>query len=145
MIKSREQIKFVRESRLARLATVDERSKPLVLPVCYVFVNGNIYTPIDKKPKTVSPEKLKRIRNIMANPRVSLVIDRWSEDWTKLAYVSIAGRAEIIFEGAQYSSALVGLEQKYDQYKLMDLKNHGLPVIKITPETFVAWGNFEGR
>lgn len=145
MIKLSEQNIFIRESRLARLATVDELSKPLVLPVCYVFVNGNIYTPIDKKPKTVRPEKMKRIRNIMANPNVSLVIDRWSEDWTKLAYVSIAGRAEIISEGAQYLSALEELEQKYDQYKKMDLKNQGLPVIKITPEKFVAWGNFKGQ
>jgi len=53
---------------------------------------------IDEKPKTVSSTGLKRLKNIHANPRVSLVIDDYSDDWTQLGYVLIRreGRPPIL-------------------------------------------------
>src|SRR5713226_4657585 len=87
---------FIRKHRVARLATADIDGQPAVIPICYVFDGELIYTPIDEKPKSVEASSLKRARNIQTNPRVALVIDDYSEDWSKLIYVLIIGNAEII-------------------------------------------------
>lgn len=114
------------------------------MPVCYVFSGGIFYTPIDKKPKRAWPLRLKRVRNISANPNVGLVLDRWSEDWERLGYVFVSGRAEIISTGAERSDSLELLETKYPQYERMNLGALGLPVIKIVAEKLVSWGALGG-
>lgn len=123
------------------MATVDEFGKPLVLPVCFAFDGSFIYSPIDKKPKTVSAGKLKRVRNIINNSNVSLVIDEYVENWSMLYYLIIQGTAELIDEGEEYKNSLTMLSDKYDQYREMGLENLGAPVIKITPEKIISWGD----
>ncbi|MCH8062702.1 MAG: pyridoxamine 5'-phosphate oxidase family protein, partial [Chloroflexi bacterium] len=66
---------FIRVHRVARLATVDGAGSPHVIPVCYAFDGERLYTALDLKPKRVEGRMLKRVRNILGNPRVSLVID----------------------------------------------------------------------
>ncbi len=127
-------------SRVARLASVDPSGKAHLIPVCYVYRGGCFYTPIDKKPKTVDARDLKRVRNISGNPNVSLLIDTYYEDWSRLYYLIIRGKAEIIGSGREYEDVLHGLCAKYDQYKKMRLGEAGLPVIKISPERINAWG-----
>jgi PPOX class probable F420-dependent enzyme len=131
---------FVARGRVARLATVDEGGVPSIIPICYAYDGRNFYTPVDKKPKSLPPYGLKRIRNILGNPLVAVLIDRWSEDWGELAYVILRGRAEVITSGEEYDSALVLLEEKYEQYRRMGLKGLGLPVIKICPHRITSWG-----
>ena len=130
---------FIASQRVARMATVDKLGKPLVLPICYIYKDENLYTPIDKKPKRVSGKELKRVKNITENPNVSVVTDEYNEDWSKLRYVIIHGRAELIEGGDEYGESLMLLCHKYPQYEEMGLSRLGLPVIKIVPERIVSW------
>lgn len=137
---TKREIRFIQTQKIARMATVDKSGKPLVLPICYAYDGNYIYTPIDKKPKRVSPVQLKRIRNILDNPNVSVVIDRYYEDWTRIAYMIIHGTASVIDSGSEYQESLRILSEKYRQYKRMKLSQLGLPVIKIIPNRFISWG-----
>ncbi|HEU4340624.1 MAG TPA: pyridoxamine 5'-phosphate oxidase family protein, partial [Candidatus Binatia bacterium] len=87
---------FIRAARVAHLATADDKGQPHVVPICFVFNGKEFFSPIDEKPKRVAPNRLKRLKNIQQNSRVSLVIDHYDEDWRRLAYVMIAGTAEIL-------------------------------------------------
>ncbi len=120
---------------------MDESEKPHVVPVCFVYDGEFIYSPIDNKPKGVASAKLKRVRNIVHNPNVSLLIDEYFEDWNKLYYIIIHGKAELIYQGDSYLSSLELLCGKYNQYRDMGLQELGLHVIKITPYKIVSWGD----
>src|SRR5438309_11868739 len=137
---------FIREHRVARLATAGADRRPSVIPICYVFDGRHIYTPIDEKPKSVEASSLKRVLNIKTNPHVALVIDDYSEDWSKLTYVLITGTAEIISPGgsaSEHSRAVDALREKYPQYRSMAI--HERPMIKISPTRFKRWGAVRGR
>lgn len=123
------------------MGTVDGSGKPHVIPVCFAYLNGLIYVPIDKKPKYAAWRDLKRVRNISANPNVSFLIDRYSEDWSELCYVLIHGKADIVSGGDDYAGPLEALSVKYRQYEEMGLEEAGLPVIRIAPERIISWGS----
>jgi PPOX class probable F420-dependent enzyme len=127
--------------RVARLATADGSGAPHVVPVCFAYDGRCLYIPVDKKEKSVTPRELKRVRNIMSNPRVSLVVDGYYEDWNRLYFVLISGHAEVLESGGEYRNSLGILSRKYTQYVKMGLEDAGLPVIKITPEKIVSWGD----
>jgi PPOX class probable F420-dependent enzyme len=129
-----EQLSFIDSCRVAHLATADSDGCPHVVPVCFAYLDGAFWIAIDEKPKTTG--RLKRIRNIETNPRVSLVFDRYDEDWFRLAYVLVNGSAEV-FDAAP-APVVDALRERYEQYRTMRLE--GRPVIKITPERVVAWG-----
>ena len=97
---------LVTDARVARLATIDfEEAKPHIVPVVFVFDGNSYYIPIDKKPKRDNdPERLRRVRNIQENPNVALLIDEYSEDWSKLFFVMIQGKGSLIgkFSGYNY-------------------------------------------
>jgi len=131
---------FILSRRVARMATADKSGRPLVVPICYAYDGRCFYTPIDKKPKRVSARGLKRVINLSENPNVSVVIDEYHEDWTRLRYVIIHGRAELLEGGEEYQSSLRLLCEKYPQYKNMDLSQLNLPVIKIIPDRITSWG-----
>ena len=128
---------FVRSHRVARLATADADGAPFVVPVCYAFDGKRIYTAIDLKPKRVGGRALKRVRNILENPQVALVIDDYSEDWSELTYVMVRGVAVLIESGEERQRAEHLLRQKYQQYETM--LQPGCPVIRITPERVISW------
>lgn len=131
---------FIRGHRVARLATSDALGQPAVVPVCYAFDGESFYVALDEKAKSVTDHELKRVRNIRANPRVALVIDDYSEDWSKLVYVLISGAAEIIppFDNAsEHERAVDLLRAKYPQYRSMAIDER--PMIKITPARFKHW------
>src|ERR687884_1941791 len=112
--------RFIREHRVARLATADGDGRPAVIPICYVFDGERFYSPIDEKPKQVAPRGLKRVRNIETNPHVALVIDDYADDWSKLAYVLASGLATIIGPGTdEHARAFRLLRDKYPQYRAM--------------------------
>jgi len=134
---------IIQSSRVARLASVDPKGQPLVVPVCYAYTNNCIYTPVDKKPKKVQEGDLKRLKNIRSNPEVSILLDRYGEDWSKLYYLIIYGTAAIIESGNEYSISLRALCEKYSQYVDMKLEDAGLPVIKIKPVRIISWGNLK--
>jgi PPOX class probable F420-dependent enzyme len=95
---------------------------------------------LDEKPKSVPDHELKRVRNIRANPRVAVVIDHYSEDWSELVYVLITGTAEIISSSqnaTEHRRAIELLREKYPQYSSMNLDER--PIIKITPARVKQW------
>jgi len=124
---------FLYACRVARLATAGVDGKPLVIPICYAYDGERLFTPIDKKPKSVEPSELRRVRNILQNPKVSVVVDRYSEDWEGLGYVVIEGRAEILSGGKEYARALrlleairmLGLEKKTRFYQASTSELYG--------------------
>ena len=131
---------FIRNHRVARFATADAEGQPAVVPICYAVEGENIYSPIDEKPKQVAPAQLKRVRNVRANPKVSLVIDDYSEDWTKLGFVLITGRAEIISpeeSNGEHARAVALLREKYEQYRLMAIDER--LIIKIRIKSVKRW------
>ena len=130
--------KFVESNRVAHLATVDEEGSPHVVPVCFVCIDNDIYITIDGKPKTGDPKSLKRIRNIKANPKIALILDKYDEDWTRLAWVLVRGRADILESGGEQLSAQESLRCRYPQLKKMMLKR--MPVIAIRIAKVTSWG-----
>jgi PPOX class probable F420-dependent enzyme len=130
---------FIRSARIAHLATADRSGQPLVIPICFAFDGIEFFSPIDEKPKQISPHKLKRLRNIAENPKVSLIIDRYDEDWRRLAYLLITGRAKILHRGARHRRAVSLLRRKYRQYRSMAIDQR--PMIVIRPLVVKVWGN----
>ena len=136
---SREMEALVSSQRVARLATADSQGTPHIVPVCFAYDGRHFYSVIDRKPKrAASPLSLKRVRNIMANPRVALLIDVYYEDWGRLWFIMVLGRGELIERGEEYQRALALLKEKYLQYRAMDIE--GRAVIKITPQRTTRWG-----
>jgi len=125
-------------ARVARLATADRRGRPHVVPICFAAAGRRLYSAIDEKPKRAAPLRLKRIRNILANPHVALVVDAYREDWRRLWYILVIGTAEGIGPGsAEHAAALKVLRRKYRQYRRMRLEER--PVLAITPARIVTW------
>src|SRR2546427_9658803 len=102
---------FVQSSRVAHLATADKKGRPLVVPICYAFDGRELYSPIAEKPKQPSPLRLKRVRNILAKKQVSLVVDRYDENWRRRAYVLIFGRAWVLPQWAKRRRAVPRLRK----------------------------------
>ena len=130
---------MLRGSRVGRLATADARGRPLVVPVCYAFDGGAVYSAIDAKPKRVTGRGLRRIRNIEENPHVSLAVDRYEEEWAQLCYVIVEGRASLLTGGAIFGRAVDLLRAKYPQYRAMGLDRAAGFVIAIAPDRFLSW------
>ncbi len=107
------------------------------MPICFVFDGKRLYSPIDEKPKRVTAKNLKRLQNIRQNPRVSLVIDHYEENWRKLAYMLFAGRARILTRGENHRRAVRLLRKKYIQYRQMKIAQR--PVIEITVVRWSYW------
>jgi PPOX class probable F420-dependent enzyme len=128
---------FLREARIAHLATSSKHGKPHVVPLCYVYDGTSIYSSIDEKRKRANPNQLRRVLNIIENPHVSMVVDQYAEDWNKLRYVLVQGSARIVHEGDEHKRAVSMLREKYPQYQAMALEKR--PVIKIDPVKITAW------
>ena len=135
---SADQVRFTESQRVAHLATADANGRPHVVPVCFAYLNRRIYIAIDEKPKRSL--RLKRLRNIEENPRVALVLDRYDEDWSRLAWVLVQGTAAVLDRGPEHGRALTALREKYPQYLEMALE--GRPVISVTAERVSSWGEF---
>lgn len=137
-----EQIAFLTRRRVARLATADESGKPHAIPVCFAFHRSSIYIALDEKPKDVPPSRLKRVRNILENPNVALIADRYAEDWSLLAFVMVRGKAALIKPGEEeHQTAVRLLRGKYHQYERMRIEEN--PVIAIRPEKVASWGTLD--
>jgi PPOX class probable F420-dependent enzyme len=131
------------DARVGRLATADAAGRPLVIPVCYAFDGACCYSAVDAKPKRT--RELRRLKNIAANPHVSLVVDVWDEDWSKLCWVIVEGRADVLTGGDEFARAIDLLVAKYPQYRAMGLARTQGAVIALTPTRVLAWRAAESR
>ena len=85
------------------------------VPVCFAVSDGALYVTIDEKPKRASARPLKRLRNLMENPSAAFVVDRYDEDWTRLAWVMLRGPTEILSDGVEHDRAQTLLRERYPQ------------------------------
>jgi PPOX class probable F420-dependent enzyme len=125
--------------RVGRLATADARGNPHVVPVCFAISGDTLYVTIDEKPKRAGGRPLKRLRNMLDNPSTAFVADRYDEDWSKLGWVMLRGRADILAAGAEHDRAQALLRERYAPYRAMQLAD--LPVIALRIERVTSWGN----
>src|SRR3954454_7351119 len=77
-------VAFLGDARVAHLATADASGQPHVVPITFALLDGRLYSALDAKPKRVAGPQLRRVRNIRENPRVSVVVDHYAEDWSRL-------------------------------------------------------------
>lgn len=143
-----EHVELLEGARRAVLATIAVDGAPRLVPICFALLDGPrgpiIVSPLDEKPKRdADPRALARVRDILARPRVSLLVDRWDEDWTKLAWLRVEATATLVEPGdPEHRPALVALRARYEPYRTQRLETR--PVIRFEP-TRTAWWSGEER
>jgi len=133
---------FILSLKVARLSTVTPSRVPHSVPICFALSgNDTIYTPIDAKPKKNKSKPLKRIINIASNDEVVVLFDRYSENWTELAYVMAKGKAKVVSDEQENLLAAKLLENRYIQYRDQNYLPRGATIIGIRVYDYISWGN----
>ncbi len=142
---------FLTETRRATLATLDPEGKPRLVPICFVVGEADdklgrplLYTPIDEKSKTSpDPRQLSRVKDLLVLPEAVLLADRWTEDWSRLGWLRVYGRGEILepqpHEREEHGRAVTALRAKYQQYRDHNLETR--PIIRVTIGRSRSWGD----
>lgn len=136
------ELAFLDGHRVARLATVDGRGAPSLVPVCFarIELGGEpvVVSALDDKPKRVDGRDLARVRNIAANPAVALLVDDYVEEWSALAFARFKGKARLIEHGETgHAEAIAALREKYAQYRAMPIDER--PVVAIGNLRAFSW------
>jgi PPOX class probable F420-dependent enzyme len=121
-------------SRAARLATVSDDGRPHVVPIVFALDGDTLYFAVDSKPKRTT--NLKRLKNIAANPEVSVLADHYEDDWTKLWWVRADGTARVVTDDSEASRAIDLLASRYEQYVS---QRPGGPVVAIHIDRLAGW------
>jgi PPOX class probable F420-dependent enzyme len=124
---------LLQSARVARLALLDEEDLPRVLPVTFAVVEGAVWSAIDQKPKRAAEPA--RVRRLRRRPEAALLVDRYDDDWSRLAWVELRGRVSIV-AAADAGAALEALSAKYPQY--VDEPPPG-PVLRLAVERTSCW------
>jgi|AntDeeMinimDraft_6_1070357.scaffolds.fasta_scaffold02755_3 PPOX class probable F420-dependent enzyme len=133
---------YLETGRVARLATADSDARPHAVPICYALLDDTtIITPIDEKPQTKGAHDLRRTRDIAENPHVAVLVDHYTDDWTRLGWLKIHGTAEIRQPDDDIHDAITALRTKYEQYQDHALEDR--PIIHIIPGSSTSWGELE--
>ena len=142
------ELAFLVAARYALLATIDAKGRPRAVPVCFIAAADDsggleLLTPLDDKPKSVDDKHgLARVRDIERQPQVSLLVEHWDEDWSKLGWLRLNGWATVL-EPDEVSwsfpdDAIGRLRAKYPQYATHNLESS--PMISINIERAISWG-----
>jgi PPOX class probable F420-dependent enzyme len=120
-------------SPVARLGLVDERDRPRVLPVAFALFEDALWSAIDHKPKrSAEPARVRRLRR---RPEATLLVDAYSDDWSRLEWVELSGRVSIL-DADDAGDALEALAAKYPQYRAEPPPG---PLLRLAPEHFACW------
>jgi PPOX class probable F420-dependent enzyme len=119
--------------RVARLAFLDDRDRPRVLPVTYALEAGAVWSAIDEKPKRAAEPA--RVRYLRRRPEAALCVDRYSDDWTRLAWVQLLGRISIV-PVDESPSALEALADRYGPYRERTPPG---PLLRLSVERALSW------
>ena len=119
---------------VARLATVGRDGRPHIVPITFAVNDTSMYFAIDYKPKR--SVDLQRLRNIESNPAVSVLVDHFEDDWTRLWWVRVDGFARIVNEGAEFDMAMAMLINRYPQYQAARPPG---PVVAMDIERVTGW------
>ena len=130
---------FLHHHRVARFATAEPSGQPHIVPICYAVSDNSVYFTMDEKPKRLTNKPLKRIRNLQNNPHVALVVDRYEEDWARLGWVMVQGKAALLDDGEEPTTAPRLLKAGYPQLHGMQISD--LPVIAVRIKRVISWGN----
>jgi coenzyme F420-0:L-glutamate ligase/coenzyme F420-1:gamma-L-glutamate ligase len=139
---------FLADRRTATLATVAPSGQPRLVPVCFVLDRDRatdqptwLYSPLDEKPKRSSDVRdLARVRDIRARPGVTLLFERWSEDWSRLAWLRARGTATLLEpadDAETHAAVVASLRAKYPQYREQRIET--LPMIRVAIDETVSW------
>ena len=118
---------------VGHLGLLDEHHRPRVQPVTFVRIENAIYTAIDEKPKRRPGASLARVSRLKANPACALTVDRYDDDWTKLAWIQVVANATV---EALQPHVLEALKARYSAY--IDRPPRG-PAIRLDPVHVVWW------
>lgn len=141
---------FLSEARSATLATTSPEGRPRLVPICFILAEevdpvGRplLYTPLDEKPKrSADPHRLARVRDLLVLPEASILVDRWSEDWSRLAWLRADGSAILLepqeHEREEHTRAVASLRAKYPQYRSQAIEAR--PIIRIALGRALSWG-----
>jgi PPOX class probable F420-dependent enzyme len=116
------------------LATIGKDGGPHLVPICFTWAGDVIWTAVDGKPK--QSDELQRLRDIGKNPSVAFTVDRWDEDWNRLAWLQARGHATVLSDQTEIDKAYTALRAKYPQYSKTTLEG---PVLRIEVERWVGW------
>ena len=122
---------------MAHLGFLDGRDRPRVQPVTFAVWGAMVWSAVDAKPKRVSPERLARVRFLRRNGSAALTVDRYDEDWTRLAWLQLRGEATLVTDAAEQARAAAALLARYPQYAMLPLDD--APVIRITSRRVIEW------
>lgn len=121
--------------RVGHLGLLDDDGRPRVLPVTFAVLGGQLWSAMDDKPKRVPGERLARLRWLAARPASTLTVDRYDEDWTRLAWVQLVGETTIL-DLAGHEDALDALAVRYPQYRERAPRG---PLLCLTADRIVHW------
>jgi PPOX class probable F420-dependent enzyme len=107
--------KRVESARVARLATIDPDGRPHLVPIVFALDGDTLYSAVDAKPKR--SRRLRRIENAREHPDVTVLIDHYEDDWRRLWWVRLRGRARVLDAGEEAERAIALLAAKYEQYE----------------------------
>ncbi len=119
---------------MGRLATLRPDGSPHIVPFCFALEGDILYSAVDRKPKTSAA--LTRLANVRRDPRVSVLVDEWSENWERLWWVRVDGRASLLAGGEAAGRALRLLASKYEQYRAAPPPG---PVLAIAAQRWTGW------
>lgn len=119
---------------VARMATAGADGRPHVVPVCFVLDEQTLYFAVDSKPKRTT--NLRRLRNIDANPAVSILVDHYEDDWNRLWWVRVDGDARVVTQGAEAQRAVNLLVARYSQYRTNAPTG---PVVAVAIAAMTGW------
>lgn len=121
-------------SAVARLATVNEEGRPHIVPIVFAISGDTLYFAVDAKPKKTTD--LQRLKNIAANPAVSVLADHYEDDWSKLWWVRADGTARVVTDSAEAERATELLAKKYEQHRR---ERPAGPVVEIHLDRVTGW------
>lgn len=122
------------QARVGHLATAGRDGRPHVVPITFATFGDTLYFAVDAKPKRTA--NLKRLQNISANPAVSVLVDHYEDDWTRLWWVRVDGTARILEDGAESERAVDLLTKRYLQYARSRPRG---PVVAISMDRLSGW------
>jgi PPOX class probable F420-dependent enzyme len=102
-------------AQVARLATIDPDGRPHLVPIVFAIDGDTLYSAVDRKPKRSTT--LRRIENARERPQVTILVDHYDDDWSRLWWIRLRGRARVLDDGDELERALRLLREKYSQYR----------------------------
>jgi PPOX class probable F420-dependent enzyme len=123
-------LELVDTTPVAHLGLIDEKGFPRVQPITFARVDDQLWTAIDDKPKRRTPKRIERLRS---NPRATITVDRYDDDWSRLAWVQAVGRVDVLPLEDRIVDAL---QRRYPTYRTLSPKG---PLLRLTPDFVLGW------